>query len=57
MRPISQEWLRDYVTALLEGAKRFGPETLMGKAAVLRAEHVMDMAEAWKGHCEGKHDD
>jgi hypothetical protein len=52
MEPISQKWIQNYVTSLLEVAKRLGPETVMGKTTVLRAEHVMDMAEAWKEHCE-----
>lgn len=47
--PIPSEWIKKYVDTLLEAAKGFGPG-LMRDATALRANTVMDMVEAWKGH-------
>lgn len=46
--PIPQDWIRGYVDQLLVAAKKVGPGTLMGQAALLRADHAMDMVKAWR---------
>lgn len=52
--PIPQEWMKGYIDELLGFAKNFGPNSLMGTAALLRAEHAMDIVEAWReSHAKG----
>lgn len=46
--PISLEWIKQYIDTLLEFAKKHGSDSKMGQAAMLRAEHVMDLVKAWK---------
>ena len=46
MKDIPQEWIKNYVDNLIKAAKMFG-DTPMGNAAVLRADHIMDMVEAF----------
>ena len=48
MTPIPQEWIQKYVNELLEAAKMFGLNTDMGRAAMLRADNVMDMVKAFR---------
>lgn len=48
MEPIAQKWIKQYVDELLEFAKRVGPESTMGVAAMLRADHAMDLVKAWR---------
>ena len=45
--PIDQRWILNYVDTLLEFAKQAG-DTAMGRAALLRVEHVMDLVKAWQ---------
>lgn len=45
---IPQEWIKKYIDELLEATKHFGPDTPMGQACMLRAEHIMDMVKAYK---------
>lgn len=52
MKPINPVWLKMYIDSLLKAAKDFGPDTLMGKATLMRAEAIIDMVEAWKGSNE-----
>lgn len=52
--PIDQEWINAYVGALLGVASRYpkpGPNQAldpMAAAALTRAEHAMDLVEAWR---------
>lgn len=48
MKSIPEDWIKKYVDGLLKGAQILGPETKMGQAALLRAETIMDMVEAWR---------
>lgn len=50
MKPIPQEWLKKYIEDLLGFAGKFGPESKMGQATLLRAEHIMDMVNSFKEH-------
>lgn len=50
---IPTKWIKGYVDSLLRAADRFGPETLMGKAALQRAEYVTDMVAAYKESTHG----
>jgi len=47
LRPIPQEWIRDYTDSLVKAAESFG-NTPMGQRALERAEHIMDMVEAFR---------
>lgn len=47
-RPIPQDWVRKYVDTMLAMAGKIGPDTAMGQAALLRAEHAMDLVKAWR---------
>lgn len=46
-RPIDQEWIQRYVDSVLRFATDCG-DTPMGRSAALRADHIMDMVEAWQ---------
>lgn len=46
--PIPQDWIKRYVDALLEFAAKAGPNSKMGEAALLRADHVMDLVKAFR---------
>jgi hypothetical protein len=48
MKPIDPLWLKNYIDILLKAAKDLGTESAMGKAALLRAEAVIDMVASWK---------
>lgn len=48
MSPIDQQWVKKYVDSLLEAAKSFGPESVMGQGAMVRADAVMDLVTAWR---------
>lgn len=47
---IPLEWIKNYVDALLDFAKKFDKsgDSPMRAAALLRAEHAMDLVKAWK---------
>lgn len=45
---IPEEFVQKQVDALLDAAKRIGSETVMGRAALIRAEYYMDLVEAWR---------
>lgn len=45
--PIDQEWVKQYVDALLNFAGKAGPGP-MQSAALLRADHAMDLVKAWR---------
>lgn len=47
MEPIPQEWIKTYVDALLGAASRW-PEGAMRTAALLRADHAMDLVKAFR---------
>lgn len=59
MEPIPQEWIKEYVDKLLMMAEKFGPGA-MQNAALLRADHAMDMVKAFRernshsAHCAQK---
>ncbi len=44
--PIDQEWIRQYVDQLLAVAGTL-PEGAMRDALMKRAEHALDLVEAW----------
>ncbi|MHA2062999.1 MAG: hypothetical protein ACXABY_01325 [Candidatus Thorarchaeota archaeon] len=44
---IPESFIRDYVDQLIAAAKGFG-DTVMGNAAVQRADHIMDLVKAWR---------
>lgn len=46
---IPEKWIKEYVDRLINIAKEFndGP---MRNAAGLRADHIMEMVEAWREH-------
>ena len=44
---IPEEWISKYVTTLLDIAKKLQPGTFRD-SVVLRAEHAMDLVEAWR---------
>jgi hypothetical protein len=48
MVDIPQEWIRDYVDQLIEVAKTFPPHSVMKQAAMVRAEYIMDLVEAFR---------
>jgi hypothetical protein len=45
---IPLEWIGNYVDQLLEVAAKFSPHSPMQAAALLRADHTMDLVKAWK---------
>lgn len=45
--PIPQEWIKNYVDQLLAVGSKLAPG-LMRDAALLRAEHAMDLVKAWR---------
>ena len=44
---IPTEWIKRYVDTLLEFAAK-DPESKMAQAAMLRADHTMDLVKAWR---------
>jgi hypothetical protein len=50
MKPIPQEWIRDHVDKMLLLAATLPAGSPMRTAIVLRAEHTMDMVQAWQEH-------
>jgi len=53
-RSIPEEWIKRYVDQLLKAAQGLEPGAFRD-AVVLRAEHVMDLVEAFRksSSCEG----
>lgn len=49
LKPIDLEWLKKYIDDLLDNAKKL-PAGKFRDAVVLRAEHAIDLVEAWKAH-------
>ena len=47
MSAIPEEWIGQYVDALLQGAMKL-PDGKFRDAVALRAEHAMDLVEAWR---------
>ena len=45
---IPLDWIKHYIDQLLEFAKKAGPNSKMGAAAMVRADHAMDLVQAWK---------
>ena len=53
MKPIPQEWIRDYVDQLMEAAKLFDEGSAMREGALAKADAVMGMVEAFRADsCE-----
>jgi hypothetical protein len=48
MQSIDPEWIQKYVDTLLAFAVRFPEGSKMRDAALLRADHAMDLLKAWK---------
>ena len=46
------EYGAEYTKNMLKYAQEIGSNTPMGKACLLRAEHVMDFVKAWKEFCK-----
>lgn len=47
VEPIDPEWVKKYIDDLLAAAQKIAPGAFRD-AIVSRAEHVLDMVEAWK---------
>ncbi len=47
MTSIPIEWIKNYIDQLLAVAKQLDPGPLQD-ATLLRADHAMDMVEAWR---------
>jgi pyruvate dehydrogenase complex dehydrogenase (E1) component len=56
LKDIPQEWINQYVDKLISAAEQFG-EGAMRKTILERAEHAMDLVEAWRdqSHTEKVH--
>ncbi len=54
MKPIPQEWIKNYVDQLIGVAKELPENGLMRSSLILRADAVMDMVEAFKGSLDRK---
>jgi hypothetical protein len=52
MKPIPQEWIKEYVDSLLQAAAKFDEYSAMRAAALMRADHVMDLVKAWREHVD-----
>jgi hypothetical protein len=52
MKPIPQEWIKEYVDSLLQAAAKFDEYSTMRAAALMRADHVMDLVKAWREHVD-----
>jgi len=48
MKDIPQDWIKRYVDQLLDVAKQLPDGSRMKDAALLRADHVMDLVKAWR---------
>lgn len=48
MSAIPEQWIQRYVDTWIETAQKLGPTTVLGKAALDRADHAMDLVEAWR---------
>lgn len=53
MDPIPQEWIRDYVDSLLRAAELWPEGSLMREAALLRADHAMDLVKSFRENRDG----
>ena len=42
------EYAKQYVDTYLNTAKQLGTETIMGKACIERANHIMDFVKAYR---------
>ena len=51
---IPQKWIMRYVDELIEAAKMFGPGSPMSNAAAMRADHIMDMVQAFRKRAEAE---
>jgi hypothetical protein len=47
IQPIPQEWIRDYVDKLVHTARDLPEKGRMRNAVLLRADHIMDMVDAF----------
>jgi hypothetical protein len=45
---IPQEWVKNYVDKIIETAKLFDENSVMRKACLERAAHILDMVEAFR---------
>jgi hypothetical protein len=48
MKPIPQEWIKEYVDKLIEVAKAFDHKSDMHKAVLLRADYAMDLVKSFR---------
>lgn len=48
MKPIPQEWIKNYVDQLCRAAQLFEKNTTMHTAPLVRADAVMDMVKAFQ---------
>lgn len=53
-KSIPLHWVQIYVDRLLQSANEMGPQTAMGQAMILRANHAMDLVEAWEKNTRGR---
>lgn len=54
MKPIPQEWIKKYVDQMLEIAGKFPEGSAMRAAAMLRADHAMDLVKAFRESPDGR---
>lgn len=48
MKPIPQEWIKNYVDQLIDAAQLFEEGTAMRDGALVRADAVLDMVKAFR---------
>lgn len=48
MNSIPEKWIKEYVDTLIAYAAKIGPDTAMGKAALERADHAMDLVKGYR---------
>lgn len=56
MKPIPQEWIKNYVDQLIRVAKELPENGVMQKSMMLRAEAILDMVIAFKESLEPRKD-
>lgn len=57
MTDIPQEWIKTYVDQLLNFASDLPENSAMRASALLRAETIMDLVEAWRKKGTVTHED
>lgn len=50
MKPVPQEWIKEYIDKLLGVAKQLPHTDKMHHAILLRVDHIIDLVKAWREH-------